>query len=48
MTKTAVAYRTGHFNSNALIVGGEEYTFSAADKEALRSVGILISDAVEI
>ena len=46
--ETAVAYRTGHFNSNALIVGGEEYTFSAADKEALRSVGILISDAVEI
>ena len=45
--ETAVAYRTGHFNSNALIMD-EEHTFSAADKEALRSVGILISDAVEI
>ena len=42
-----VAYRTGHFNSNALITE-EEYELSAADKEALRSVGILISDAVEI
>lgn len=45
--EVAVAYRTGHFNSNALIMD-EEHTFSAADKEALRSVGILISDAVEI
>lgn len=45
--ETAVAYRTGHFNSNALIMD-EDHTFSAADKEALRSVGILISDAVEI
>lgn len=45
--ETAVAYRTGHFNSNALIAG-EDHTISAADKEALRSVGILISDAVEI
>lgn len=45
--ETAVAYRTGHFNSNALIMD-EEHTFSAADKEALRGVGILISDAVEI
>lgn len=45
--ETAVAYRTGHFNSNALIMD-DEHTFSAADKEALRGVGILISDAVEI
>lgn len=45
--ETAVAYRTGHFNSNALIMD-EDHTFSAADKEALRGVGILISDAVEI
>ena len=45
--ETAVAYRTGHFNSNALIMDAE-HTFSAADKEALRGVGILISDAVEI
>lgn len=43
----AVAYRTGHFNSNGLIVASG-YTFTAADKEALRGVGILISDAVEI
>ena len=42
----AVAYRTGHFNSNGLIVASG-YTFTAADKEALRSAGILISDAVE-
>ena len=34
-------------NSNALIMDAE-HTFSAADKEALRGVGILISDAVEI
>ena len=45
--ETAVAYRTGHFNSNTLIMDAE-HTFSAADKEALRGVGILISDAVEI
>jgi hypothetical protein len=43
----AVAYRTGHFNSNGLIVASG-YTFTAADKEALRSVGILISDAVAV
>ena len=42
-----VAYRTGHFNANALIVG-DGYEITAADKEALRSAGILISDAVEI
>ena len=43
----AVAYRTGHFNANALIVG-DEYTITAADKEALRVAGILLSDAVEV
>lgn len=43
---TALAYRTGHFASNKLIVK-DEYTFTAADKEALRNVGILLSDAVE-
>lgn len=41
----AIAYRTGHFNSNGLIVA-DSHTFTAADKEALRSAGILISDAV--
>ena len=44
---TAVAYRTGHFNGNALIVA-DGYEITAADKEALRVAGILISDAVEI
>lgn len=43
----AVAYRTGHFNSNRLVTA-TGYTFTAADKEALRDVGILISDAVSI
>lgn len=43
----AVAYRTGHFNANKLIVA-DGYEITAADKEALRGVGILISDAVEI
>lgn len=43
----AVAYRTGHFNANKLIVA-DGYEITAADKEALRGVGILVSDAVEI
>lgn len=46
-TVTAIAYRTGHFNANALIVA-DGYEITAADKEALRVAGILISDAVEI
>lgn len=46
-TVTGVAYRTGHFNGNALIVA-EGYTITAADKEALRIAGILLSDAVEM
>lgn len=41
-----IAYRTGHFNANSLIVGNG-YEITAADKEALRDVGILLSDAVE-
>lgn len=41
------AYRTGHFNGNALIVA-DGYEITAADKEALRVAGILVSDAVEI
>ena len=44
---TATAYRTGHFNTNSLIVA-DGYEITAADKEALRVAGILISDAVEI
>lgn len=41
----ATAYRTGHFNGNELIVA-DGYTITSDDKEALRSVGILLSDAV--
>lgn len=44
---TGIAYRTGHFNANALIVA-DGYEITAADKEALRVAGILISDAVEL
>ena len=43
----AIAYRTGHFNANKLIVA-DGYEITAADKEALRIAGILISDAVEV
>lgn len=43
----AIAYRTGHFNTNALIVASG-YTITATDKEAFRSAGILLSDAIEI
>lgn len=42
-----IAYRTGHFNTNRLIVA-EGYEITAADREALRTAGILTSDAVEI
>lgn len=43
---TGVAYRTGHFNSNALIVA-EGYTMTIKDKEELRKGGILLSDMME-
>ncbi len=43
----SIAYRTGHFNTNRLIVA-EGYEITAADREALRVAGILTSDAVEI
>ena len=46
-TNVGIAYRTGHFNANSLIVA-DGYEITAADKEALRSVGILLSDAVEV
>lgn len=45
-TQTAIAYRTGHFNGNCLIVA-DGYKITAADKEALRIAGILLSDAVK-
>lgn len=44
---TGIAYRTGHFNTNRLIVA-EGYTITTEDTEALRVAGILLSDAVEI
>ncbi|MCB6992902.1 head decoration protein [bacterium 210820-DFI.6.37] len=43
---TGVAYRTGHFATQKLIVA-DGYTLSAEDKEALRDVGILLSDVME-
>lgn len=43
---TGIAYRTGHFNRNALIVGSS-YALTAADEEILRGKGILVSDALE-
>lgn len=42
----ALAYRTGHFAVNRLIVANG-YTITAADKEKLREVGILLSESVE-
>lgn len=44
---TATAYRTGHFAANKLITNGT-YALTAADKENLRKVGILLTDAIEI
>ena len=41
----ATAYRTGHFNENSLITDNS-HAISETDKEALRSAGILLSDAV--
>lgn len=41
----AVAYRTGHFNENGLVMASG-HALTAAEKEDLRKVGILISDAV--
>lgn len=43
---TAVAYRTGHLNSRALIVA-EGYTLTQADKEELRKGGILLSEMMD-
>ncbi len=44
---TALAYRTGHFAENKLILKAEA-TLATGAKEALRDVGILLSDAVAI
>ena len=43
---TAVAYRSGHFNRNALIVA-EGYTMTAADENALRLANIFLTDAIQ-
>lgn len=44
---TVLAYRTGHFNLNALSTAAS-HAIDAADKEALRDAGILVSEAVEM
>ncbi len=43
---TAVAYRTGHLNSKALIVT-DGYELTNADKEELRKGGILLSEMID-
>lgn len=43
----AAAYRSGHFTVEKLSVASG-YTITAADKAALRDVGILVSNAVEL
>lgn len=42
----AVAYRTGHFNRQAIKVNSS-YTLTASDEEFLRGKGILLSDALD-
>ena len=42
----AVAYCSGHFTAEKLAVASG-YTITAADKAALRDVGILVSNAME-
>lgn len=43
---TGVAYRTGHFNTRALIVA-DGYTMIVTDKEELRKGGILLSEMMD-
>lgn len=43
---TAVAYRSGNFNPNAVIVAND-YTLSAADKDNLRKYNIVFTDMME-
>ena len=42
----ALAYRTGHFAQDKLIIASGKQ-FAATDKEALRDVGIIVSDAMK-
>ena len=44
---SAVAYRSGHFNRNALIVKGG-YELTAEDENNLRNAGIFLSDALGV
>lgn len=44
---TAVAYRSGHFNRNALIVA-DDYELSEADENNLRNAGIFLSDSLGV
>ncbi len=44
---TALAYRTGHFVENNLIIK-EGATLASGAKEALRDVGILLSDGFSV
>lgn len=43
---TAVAYRSGNFNPNAVIVA-KDYTLTAADKDNLRKYDIVFTDMME-
>lgn len=45
--ESAVVYRSGHFNRNALIFAGE-YTLSAKDENNLRLAGIFLSDMLGV
>ncbi len=44
---TALAYRTGHFVEGKLILA-DSATLAAGAKEALRDVGILLSDGIDV
>jgi len=46
-TVPGTAYRTGHFNTQRL-AAADGHEITAAEREALRTAGILLSDAVEI
>lgn len=43
---TAVAYHSGNFNPNAVIVA-EDYTLTAADRDTLRKYNILFTDMMD-
>lgn len=45
---TALAYRTGHFVENKLILKDGTTNLKTGAKEALRDVGILLSDGVAL